>query len=149
MTRLYRRIAAHISNHIQQRAVFSGWSRFTATGGQSFAAEIEDWVQASQEAMRTLASNDGSAAAALSAMAVEVPWAHLRDTGKILGLPNGDEPSDAAVSASVSAIFAQSMAAAWSDGTESLKLFLERVGIENMEREDLQAILRRRTECWR
>lgn len=147
VTRLYRRIVAHISNHIQQRAVFSGWSRFTPTGGQSFAAEIEDWVQASQEAMRGLATSEAAAVAALSVMAVEVPWTHLRDAGKILSLPNGDEARDAADSPS--ATFAQAMAAAWSDGTESLQLFLERVAIEEMSREGLQSILKRRTECWR
>jgi hypothetical protein len=45
--------------------------------------------------------------------------------------------------------FAQAMAAGWSDGGESLRMFLERAGVDGMGRQELQGVLRRRVECWR
>ena len=122
-SRLYRRIVLHISNHIQQRAVYAGWSRFTAIGGRDFADEAADWRQASSS---SLPEN----------IIVNSPWTRLSDIGRILSLPSD-------------ATFSLAMAAAWSDSEESLQNLNERIGLVDVGRNELQGILRRRIECWR
>jgi len=127
-SRVYRRIVSHLTNHISQRAVYAGWSRFSQVGGQDFASEVKDWINTSKEL-----DLPGTAGA-------EAPWRTLREAGTILSLPNDaeeDEPT-----------FGQAMAVAWSDSEESLKRWRERTGM-SMGREEMKALLRRRAECWR
>lgn len=126
-SRLYRRIVLHLSNHIQQRAVFAGWSKFSAAGGREFANEITDWRQA-------------CAASLPEEIVVDAPWTRLSDIARLLSLPS--ETGDGAT-------FSQAMAAAWSDGEDTLRTFVERVGWVDVSRSDLQGWLRRRVECWR
>ena len=126
-SRLYRRIVSHVSNHIQQRAVYAGWSKFSAVGGKDFADEITDWRQASASALP-------------KGMSVDAPWTRLVDISRVLSLPTAsrDLPT-----------FSQAMAAAWSDGQEALQAFTQRLGLVDLNRADLQGVLRRRIECWR
>lgn len=131
--RVYRRIITHLTNHIAQRAVYSGWSKFTMAGGKAFQHEISDFLQSSIDALSP---------AGIPPPVIEAPWDQLVSIGKVLSLPNDTESRD-----EVAATFAQAMAAAWSDG-ESLDLFYQRLGIE-MDRAQLHAVLRRRVECWR
>ena len=125
-SRIYRRIVSHISNHIQNRAVYAGWSKFTATGGREFASEVNDWRQVSSSTL-----SDGVVTAG--------PWMRLCDVGRVLSLPvEGDDVT-----------FSQAMAAAWSDGDESLRSISQRIGLVDLSRIELQGILRRRVECWK
>lgn len=77
----------------------------------------------------------------------ETPWRSIMDKIAILCLPSESELSEAEANEG-KATFSQGMAAAWSDGAESLQAFLVRAGVK-MDRADLQAVLRRRNECWR
>ena len=127
-SRVYRRIVNHLTNHISQRAVYAGWSKFSQVGGQDFASEVKDWINTSSEL-----DLPGTATA-------EAPWRVLKEAGMILSLPNdaeGDEPT-----------FGQAMAVAWSDSEEGLRAWRERTGLI-MGREEMKGLLRRRTECWR
>ncbi|ORX39873.1 TIP-1 family-domain-containing protein [Kockovaella imperatae] len=138
-SRIYRRIVGHLSNHISQRAVYSGWSKFSTFGGQDFLHEIQDWVQTSSSAM--LGSNQSTEDELLVSSAIEYPWQTLMDAGRLLSLPEDDGKG--------TATFAQAMAAAWSDGEESRVLFCQRAGTSQMGSQEMQGILRRRVECWR
>lgn len=142
--RLYRQIVHHISNHIAQRGVYSGWSKFTQFGGKAFQSEVEDYIHASTQALTsTPTSSTGSQdhQYGIPPAIIESPWIDLKAMGKILALPNDTDGDTKGVT------FAQAMAAAWSDG-ESLEVFYERMGIE-LDRALLHAVLRRRVECWR
>lgn len=70
------------------------------------------------------------------------------DKIKILALSTTEEGSKDG-KGEILPTFSQGMAAGWSDGPESLKVFFERLGVKSMDRAELQAILRRRNECWR
>ena len=125
-SRLYRRVVLHLSNHIQNRAVYSGWSKFTAIGGREFANEVNDWRQVSSSTIPDSMVSVG-------------PWTRLCDISRVLSLPgDGDDVT-----------FSQAMAAAWSDGDESLRSISERIGLVDLTRIELQGVLRRRIECWR
>lgn len=133
--RVYRRTIAHLTNHIAQRGVYSGWSKFTVHGGKSFQTEIADFIQACSEAFTP---------AEIPRNVIEAPWQGLVAMGKVLALPTDVEGPQ---SDREGVTFAQAMAAAWSDG-ESLDVFYKRMGLE-MDRAQLHAVLRRRVECWR
>ncbi|WVQ70105.1 uncharacterized protein L199_008330 [Kwoniella botswanensis] len=125
---LYRRIVDHLSNHILQRGVYAGWSKFTEHGGIDLQLEVKEWKEVSSN---SLGEN--------SIISVNTFWRKLDDISKILALPTGE--------AKDKVTFAQAMASAW-DGEEGLKVFNERLGVD-MGREELQSVLRRRVECWR
>ena len=149
--KLYRQIIHHLSNHIAQRGVYAGWSKFTQFGGRAFQAEVEDFIQASVQALSSPSSSEtqpqGDSHHGIPREIVESPWTDLRAMAKVLALPN-DTQSDTDDQKDGKAVtFAQAMAAAWSDG-ESLDVFYERMGIE-LDRAHLHAVLRRRVECWR
>jgi hypothetical protein len=131
--RVYRRVVQHLSNHIQNRAVYSGWSKFSPGGGKDFAEEVDEWIGISKS---SLALSIDTIPGGLAA--VEAPWERLRDISRILSLPTdeGDGPT-----------FAQAMAAAWSDGEESYGLFCQRLGV-SLDRQDLRGVLKRRLDCW-
>jgi hypothetical protein len=138
LSRIYRRVVSHISNHIQQRAVYSGWSKFTATGGTDLASEVEDWRQTSASAITAGVGGAG--------IDPDAPWRRLVAISRILAIPS--ERSDAGVT------FSQAMAAAWSDSEDGLETFWERLGVgreggAEMTRLELQGVLRRRGDCWR
>ncbi|KAK4688656.1 RAD50-interacting protein 1, partial [Tremellales sp. Uapishka_1] len=123
VSRLYRRIVSHLSNHIQQRAVYSGWSRFTPFGGKDFLDEILDFVHASEN----LALGD-------------TPWKKLVDIGTVLSLPTNNEQG--------LPTFSQAMAVAWSDSWESLDSLNTRLGTE-ISGDELRGVLKRRVDCWK
>jgi len=129
--RIYRRVASHLVNHITQRAVFAGWSKFTALGGRALQHEVDDWRLA---AAQGVGEEEG--------IAVDPPWHKLASMATILALPSEAEAEGDGVT------FAQAMAAAWGapSALESLK---ERAGVKDLSVEELQAVLRRRVECWR
>jgi hypothetical protein len=143
LSRLYRRIVNHLSNHIQQRAVYAGWSKFTAAGGQAFYTEITDWIHAAIGVLETTATPANTG--------IEAPWAALLDIAKVLRLSTEDHEQRKRQSEKQEAAptFAQAMAAGWSDGEESLRMFMQRAGVQGMRRQELQGVLRRRVECWR
>lgn len=125
--RVYRRISLHLVNHIAQRAIFAGWSKFTATGGKALAAEVSDWRHAASAALPNL-KTDGA-------------WSRLADMAAVLSLPTesekeGDLPT-----------FSQAMAAAWGS-SEALESVQARAGV-SLDETDMQDVLRRRVECWR
>ncbi|OCF54147.1 hypothetical protein L486_08343 [Kwoniella mangroviensis CBS 10435] len=128
VSRLYRRIVDHLSNHILQRGVYAGWSKFTEHGGIDLQMEVKEWKEVSSN---SLGEN--------SIIPVNTFWRKLDDISNILALSSGE--------AEDKVTFAQAMASAW-DGEEGLKVFNERLGVD-MGREELQSVLRRRVECWR
>jgi hypothetical protein len=144
VSRLYRRIVSHLSNHIFQRAVYSGWSKFTAEGGKEFAHEVRDFVSASTDIM-SLAHRTGNSAITASVASVEAPWRSLSDASRVLQLPEHEREGKAYEG---EVTFKQAMAAAWADGEESMRVFQERSGTR-LGRAELQGRLRRRVECWK
>lgn len=127
LSKIYRLTVAHLSNHILQRAVFAGWSKYTATGGLELALEVDAWCEV------CIIGLDGHV------RKPEAPWRELRDASVILSLPQ--EPSgDGRPS------FSQAMALAFGGDLDRLR---ERLGIVALEDQKIQAIMRRRIECWR
>lgn len=135
-SRVYRKVVKHLTNHISQRCVYAGWSKFSVKGGQDFIAELSDWRHAAASVLSGGAENEG-----IPANLVDAPWEGLMDAGKLLSLPMDAEDKQSDVT------FGEAMAAAWG-GEESFRGFLSRARI-SMSRDDLQALLRRRVECWR
>jgi hypothetical protein len=127
LNRLYRLIIAHLSNHVLQRAVYSGWSKYTEIGGRELAAEVEAWIEA------CLIGLDGKL------RKPEAPWRELRDAATILSLPK-EPPGDGRPS------FSQAMALAFGDDVERLK---DRLGLTALDDQKVRAVMRRRIECWR
>ena len=132
---MYRKVVQHLTNHISQRCVYAGWSKFSVKGGKDFVGELSDWRHAATTALT------GAGADGIPANLVDAPWDGLMDIGKLLSLPMDAQDKESDVT------FGEAMAAAWG-GEGSLREFLSRVGV-SMGREDLQAVLRRRVECWR
>ncbi|WVW83112.1 hypothetical protein I302_105130 [Kwoniella bestiolae CBS 10118] len=128
VSRLYRRIVDHLSNHILRRGVYAGWSKFTEHGGIDLTQEVKEWKEVSANSL----GED-------SIVSVGTSWKKLEDISRILALPTGE--------ARDKVTFAQAMASAW-DGQEGLEVFNERLGV-GVERGELQGVLRRRVECWR
>ncbi|WWC69475.1 uncharacterized protein I206_103416 [Kwoniella pini CBS 10737] len=135
VSKIYRKVVEHISNHILQRGVYAGWSKFTEHGGIDLQLEIKEWKEVSSTSLLS----SSTSTVLRSIVSIDVPWQKLEDISKILVLPTGD--------AKETVTFAQAMASAWA-GEEGLKVFNDRLGV-NLNKEELQAILRRRVECWR
>ena len=129
--KLYRSIIHHISNHIMQRAVHAGWSKFTPTGGARLVSDVKDWQQACTMA---LGSTSGI-------KRPEIPWLKLADAARILALPAEGSGGEAT--------FPQAMVAAWSEDTPLLEGLLDKMNVRSMERAEIQAVLKRRVDCWR
>lgn len=129
-SRLYRRIVNHLTNHISQRAIYAGWSKFTSYGGQDLSQEIADWISTSL----TLDLPSG-------VEGIKAPWKGLEDAANVLKLKEEGESVE-------DVTFGQAMAVAWSDGEEAWGTWKERSGW-NGDRETLKAVLRRRVDCWR
>lgn len=137
--RLYRRIVDELSRHILQRGVYSGWSKFSERGGQDFREEINEWKEVTTQVFSSNQSNKD-----VWAIPYDTPWNQLVYVSKLLSLPTSPSPQS---ENDQRPTFSQAMAAAWADGS-SLVEFENRLGIE-MEKEEMQRILRRRMECWR
>lgn len=133
LARVYRRISAHLVNHIAQRAVYAGWSKFTAPGGRALAAEVGDWRAAARAALPPIPALSKGAG----------PWGRLAEMATVLSLPSSFEGSQSEDAVT----FAQAMGAAWGPAS-AYEAFRARVGVE-MDQEEMQAVLRRRNECWR
>ncbi|CAK9780171.1 hypothetical protein CC85DRAFT_270800 [Cutaneotrichosporon oleaginosum] len=125
LARVYRRITSHLVNHIAQRAVYAGWSKFTAAGGRALASEVGDWRAAAR--------------LALPGTKTDAAWSKLAEMAAVLSLPSGGGGE--------SASFAQAMAAAWG-APAALENLTRRIGVE-MGAEEMQGLLQRRVECWR
>lgn len=138
---MYRRIVSHLGNHITQRAIYSGWSKFSITGAIELKIEIDDFITSSAEILASVPIGSE-----LVKKNSEVPWKALVDKIKVLSLPISPEGGEGVKGIPT---FSQGMAAGWSDGDESLKGFFDRAGITGMDRGELQSVLRRRNECWR
>lgn len=82
LTAVYRRVVDHLSNHITQRAVFAGWSKFTADGGADFAREVAGWVNTSTLALGGVVRRPAA------------PWRRLEDMGRILALDDRSSEDD-------------------------------------------------------
>lgn len=83
-------------------------------------------------------------------MVVEGPWRGLVDMGKVLAVRNDSDVEDHETQGEEGEVLlSDAMAAAWSgmDGG-SLMEFNRKLGVEYEARE-LQALLRRRVDCWR
>jgi hypothetical protein len=127
--RLYQSIVSHISNHIMQRAVFAGWSKFTAVGGRELLGEVEAWIEASRHGL------EGSNIIRHP----ELAWSQLLEAAKILALPRDLTPEKATT-------YSQAMALVFGNEYERLK---ESLGLKETSLEQAQGIMRRRIECWR
>jgi hypothetical protein len=125
LLRIYRYLVENLVTHISHRGVYSGWSKFTSIGGHSFSQEIQEFINTSQTSLDRIPRE-----------VVARPWAGLVNIGKVLELPNEGEIT-----------FQEGMAAAWG-GEGAVKEFGNRLGVEFGVGE-LQALLRRRVECWR
>lgn len=136
--RVYRRVAAHLVNHISQRAVFAGWSKFTAAGGRALVHEVDDWRQAASGALSTTTPP----------ISADPPWAPLAAMAAALALPASSDGGAGTGTVTDAPTFAQAMAAAWG-GPSALESIKERAGLKELDAEQLQAVLRRRVECWR
>jgi hypothetical protein len=128
LLRIYRSITQNLTTHISHRAVYSGWSKFTPIGGQSFQQEINDLIHTAQESLVVIPGE-----------VVSRQWRSLVDIGKVLALPN-ERVEDGAT-------FQEAMEVAWS-GDEGVRRFCARLGVD-LGPGVLQALLRRRVECWR
>jgi hypothetical protein len=118
----------NLTTHISHRAVYSGWSKFTPIGGQSFQQEINDLIHTSQESLVVIPGE-----------VIIRQWRSLIDIGKVLALPN--ERVGEGVT------FQEAMEVAWG-GDEEVRKFCGKLGVD-LEPGVLQALLRRRVECWR
>ncbi|TXT04871.1 hypothetical protein VHUM_03954 [Vanrija humicola] len=130
--RVYRRVSAHLVNHIAQRAVYAGWSKFTAAGGRVLSSEVDDWRHAAAAGVARIAPP----------IPTDGPWIRLQEMATLLALPSEAEAE------ADTPTFAQAMAAAWSGGA-ALDSLRERAGVHELTQDELQAVLRRRIECWR
>ncbi|WVQ71643.1 hypothetical protein IAR50_001183 [Cryptococcus sp. DSM 104548] len=135
--RIYRRIVNDLSRHILQRGVYSGWSKFSEQGGRDFQNEVNEWHEATAEVFGKI-EREGQGGVDIP---FQMPWAKLGQVAVILSLPTsssteGDVPT-----------FPQAVAAAWATD-DSARAFGQRVGVQ-ICREELQALLRRRMECWK
>ncbi|WWC61139.1 uncharacterized protein I303_103718 [Kwoniella dejecticola CBS 10117] len=143
LSRIYRKVVDHISNHILQRGVYAGWSKFSEYGGKDLEMEIKEWKEVSSSSISSSSSSiPGPGLGGLNsilAINIDVPWKKLENISRVLALPTGE--------AKDTVTFAQAMASAWA-GEEVLKVFNERLGVR-LGKEELQGILRRRVECWR
>ncbi|KAJ9116397.1 hypothetical protein QFC22_004839 [Naganishia vaughanmartiniae] len=127
--KLYRSIVSHISNHIMQRAVYAGWSKFTETGGRELLNEVEAWIEASRHGLE-----DSNAI-----RFPEFAWSQLHEAARVLALPKDLTPEK-------SMTFSQAMALVFGD---DYNRFTESLGLKEMPQEQAQAVMRRRIECWR
>lgn len=130
--RVYRRVSAHLVNHIAQRAVYAGWSKFTAAGGRVLLSEVDDWRHAAVAGVARITPP----------ILTDAPWNRLHEMAVLLALPSESEAE------ADTPTFAQAMAAAWSGGV-ALDSLRERTGVHELSEDELQAVLRRRLECWR
>ncbi|KAJ9103304.1 hypothetical protein QFC20_004779 [Naganishia adeliensis] len=127
--RSYRSIVSHVSNHIMQRAVYAGWSKFSAIGGQELLGEVEAWIEASRHGL------EGSNVIRFP----EIAWSQLYEAAKVLALPKDVTPEKTMT-------FSQAMALVF--GNEYNR-FTESLGLKEMSQDQAQSIMRRRIECWR
>ncbi|EIW69690.1 hypothetical protein M231_06298 [Tremella mesenterica] len=156
---IYRRIVNHLVNHISQRAVYAGWSKFTSQGGRDLYTEIEDWVQAG-----TCLSHPEEG---IPMEMVKAPWNKLMDMAKVLSLPTESEVSSISRERLGSSTgvrggeedqrgrhgakgeeevmtFENAVDVAWGD-EDVFERFKSKVGITIM-REEVQGVLKRRVE---
>ncbi|WVQ98696.1 hypothetical protein IAU59_005827 [Kwoniella sp. CBS 9459] len=154
LSRLYRKVVDHLSNHIIQRGVYAGWSKFTEHGGRDFQNEVSEWKEVSTSALNPSASTASLASSAPELngypILTKAAWKKLDEIAKVLVLPTGQsQPLGSSTSGKGTneVTFAQAMASVW-DSESGLHAFKQRLGVE-LSREELQAILRRRVECWR
>lgn len=127
--KLYRAIVSHISNHIMQRAVYAGWSKFTENGGRELLSEVEAWIEASRHGL------EESAAIRFP----EFAWTQLHEAARVLALPKDLTPEK-------SMTYSQAMALVFGDDYDR---FTKSLGLKEMPQEQAQAVMRRRVECWR
>jgi hypothetical protein len=127
--RIYRAIVAHIINHIMQRAVYAGWSKFTEFGGQELQAETSAWIEASRLGLQE----------ATFIRRPELPWQSFVETARVLALPV--EPQEGQATS-----FTPAVAMAFDSQFGRLA---ELVDIKELDQGQVQIILRRRIDCWR
>lgn len=112
-----------------QRAVYAGWSKFSAIGGRELLGEVEAWIEASRHGL------EGSNIIRYP----EIAWSQLYEAAKVLALPKDLTPEKTMT-------FSQAMALVFGDEYER---FTESLGLKEMSQEQAQAIMRRRIECRR
>ncbi|KAF7978890.1 hypothetical protein HWV62_44393 [Athelia sp. TMB] len=125
---LYRRIASRLSEHIFHRQIlYRGRHRISVPQGRTICAECELWVETCQSVL------SGSS----SRPRVEAPWLRLLEGGRLVAVQG--EAWDKLLTAT----FGMGNDSDWEelvDGT---------VGICEMNREEVQQILRTREDCGR
>ena len=129
-----------LNSHFTTSNLFWLVQIYRAPGGADFSNEIKDWIQSSVTAIQATENNVD--VDLLGDVAIKLPWQWLWDAGRLLSLPIEQEGKGLPT-------FSQAMAAAWSDGDDSINALCERAGVCQMAKEDMQGILRRRVECWR
>ncbi|KAK8869829.1 hypothetical protein IAR55_000397 [Kwoniella newhampshirensis] len=158
ISRIYRKIVLHITNHILQRGVYSGWSKFSERGGRDLGEEVEEWKDISRRVLSNQDVDSGGKIGGTIIIDSDRPWKRLQDITKILSLPTSstsstsDEDDSTAPPTRAKITFDEAMNVAFiddkSDGGEARKRFLDQLGVE-LDGPELIGVLRRRVDCWR
>ena len=124
LTAIYRRIVDHLSNHIVQRAILAGWSRFTAAGGKELEREVAAWVSSSSLAL-------GSAVRRPAA-----PWRRLEEMAKVLALDDDGDNEQVG----------------WDELLDALRSGgsgapIDQLELRVLDRAELEQVVRRRVDC--
>jgi RAD50-interacting protein 1 len=125
---LYRRIAAHLSTHILQRAImYRGRGRVTPSEGRVLRAECELWAETSRHAL----------ARRTPAARVDAPWRPLLQAARVVGAQDGEWTRV------VNATLGTASDAEWEAA------MVEVVGFAELSRDEVGQIIRTRTDCER
>lgn len=123
---MYRRVAAHLAQHILQRAImYRGRARITPQEGKTILAECELWVETCRLA---LARGPGRA---------EAPWRPLLQAARIVGAQ--DDGWRRVVDATLGTATDEEWEA----------VMVETLGLSELTRQDVGQIIRTRTDCAR
>jgi len=128
---LYRKAAAQISDVILRKMIFSrGPGRVSVKEGKSIATECELWLETSRVALSAGGGGGGRGVTRL----VEGPWKRLVEAGRLLALQGSEWDSVRALT------FGTARDEDWEQGV------LEVVGFSDLRRDEVQTVLRTRTD---
>lgn len=133
---LFRQAAAEVQDFLVGRIVLSrSMTAISLEGGRQFSFDAAyGWVGA-------LRSGDGGEG---EVRRPETALRRLLDVGVLLALPT--EP---AAGEQDLLTFSRAMQAAFSDDEPAFRRTMDEVGVRSLARSEVQAVLRRRPECWR
>lgn len=138
-TPLFRQIASEVQDFLITRIVLTrSMTAITFQGGRQFAFDVlSGWIG-------TIESSDLTSGGVRKA---DVALRKLLDVGALLSLPPNDKAASAEGEETVS--FTKIMQIAFGNDHAEFKTAMQRIGVKGMAKSEVQAILRRRPECWR